>query len=150
MLAPISGRRSDGGSSFRALKNYLGFRKNKETGGLDRRSELLISESLLSEQTAQAEMRAVASENLRVKDPVYHYQLCWQENEFPQKEQWKAAAGKSIRALGFEEHQYIIAPHKRYGSLSCACHGEPRAPRTPTEPTIPSSVNGPSIRPSGR
>lgn len=111
MLAPISGTRRDGGSSFRALKNYLGFRKNKETGELDRRSELLISESLLSEQTAQAEMRAVASENLRVKDPVYHYQLCWQENEFPEKGQWKAAAEKSIRALGFGEHQYIIAPH---------------------------------------
>ncbi|WP_263386009.1 TraI/MobA(P) family conjugative relaxase [Granulicella arctica] len=111
MLAPISGTRRDGGSSFRALKNYLGFKKNKQTGELDRRSELLISESLLSEQTAQAEMRAVASENLRVKDPVYHYQLCWQENEFPEKEQWKAAAEKSIRALGFGEHQYIIAPH---------------------------------------
>jgi len=115
MLAPISGTRRDGGSSFRALKNYLGFRKNKETGELDRRSELLISESLLSEQTAQAEMRAVASENLRVKDPVYHYQLCWQENEFPAKEQWKAAAEKSIRALGFEKHQYILAPHNDTG-----------------------------------
>ena len=65
----------------------------------------------ISEQTAQAEMRAVASENLRIKDPVYHYQLCWQENAFPEKDQWRAAAEKSIRALGFEEHQYIIAPH---------------------------------------
>ena len=111
MLAPISGTRRDGGSSFRALKNYLGFKKNKETGETVCRSELLISESLLSKQTAQAEMRAVASENLRVKDPVYHYQLCWQENEFPEKDQWKAAVEKSIRALGFGEHQYIIAPH---------------------------------------
>ena len=111
MLAPISGTRRDGGSSFRALKNYLGFKKNKETGEMVCRSELLISESLLSEQTAQAEMRAVASENMRVKDPVYHYQLCWQEDEFPEKDQWKAAAEKSIRALGFGEHQYIIAPH---------------------------------------
>ncbi len=111
MLAPISGTRRDGGSSFRALKNYLGFKKNQETGEMVCRSELLISESLLSERTAQAEMRAVASENLRIKDPVYHYQLCWQENEFPEKDQWRAAAEKSIRALGFEEHQYIIAPH---------------------------------------
>ncbi len=94
MLAPISGTRRDGGSSFRALKIYLGFRKNKETGRLDRRSELLISESLLSEQTAQAEMRAVASENLRVKDPVYHYQLCWQEDEFPEKDAVESGGGE--------------------------------------------------------
>jgi hypothetical protein len=111
MLAPISGSRRDGGSSFRALKNYLGFKKDPNTGELARRSELLISDSLLSERTAQAEMKAVASENLRVNDPVYHYQLCWQEGEQPSKAQWKAAAEKSIRSLGFEAHQYVIAPH---------------------------------------
>ncbi len=111
MLAPISGSRRDGGSSFRALKNYLGFKKDPNTGELARRSELLISDSLLSERTAQAEMKAVASENLRVNDPVYHYQLCWREGEQPSKAQWKAAAEKSIRALGFEAHQYVIAPH---------------------------------------
>jgi hypothetical protein len=111
MLAPISGSRRDGGSSFRALKTYLAFKKDSKSGELARRSEMVISDSLLSERTAQAEMKAVASENLRVKDPVYHYQLCWQEGEQPSKAQWKAAAEKSIRSLGFEEHQYLIAPH---------------------------------------
>ena len=111
MLAPISGSRRDGGSSFRALKTYLGFKKDSKSGELARRSEMVISDSLLSERTAQAEMKAVASENLRVNDPVYHYQLCWQEGEQPSKAQWKAAAERSIRSLGFEEHQYILAPH---------------------------------------
>jgi hypothetical protein len=111
VLAPISGSRRDGGSSFRALKTYLGYKKDTKTGELIRRSELVISDALLDENTAQAEMKAVASENLRVKDPVYHYQLCWQEGERPSKVQWTEAAEKSIRSLGFQEHQYIIAPH---------------------------------------
>jgi hypothetical protein len=52
MLAPISGTRRDGGSSFRALKRYLGFKKDPVTGKLESRSELVISENLLSEEQA--------------------------------------------------------------------------------------------------
>ncbi len=77
MLAPISGTRKDGRSSFRALKDYLAQEVDSETGEIRPRGEIVLSASLLSLETAAAEMRGVANENARVKDPVYHYQLCW-------------------------------------------------------------------------
>ena len=77
MLAPISGTRNDGRSSFRALKDYLAQEFDPDTGEIRPRGEMILSENLVSGETAAAEMRGVANENARVKDPVYHYQLCW-------------------------------------------------------------------------
>lgn len=111
MLAPISGTRKDGRSSFRALKDYLAQEVDSETGEIRPRGEIILSGNLLSLETAAAEMRGVANENARVKDPVYHYQLCWQPGERPTQMQWESAAKKSIRQLGFEEHQYILGAH---------------------------------------
>src|SRR5437016_10219258 len=56
-------------------------------------------------------MRGVANENARVKDPVYHYQLCWQPGERPTQRQWESAAKKTIQQLGFDGHQYILRAH---------------------------------------
>jgi hypothetical protein len=111
MLAPISGTRKDGRSSFRALKNYLAQERDEQTGEIRARGEMVLSDNLLSPETAAAEMRGVANENTRVKDPVYHYQLCWQPGERPTQEQWQSAAKKSIQSLGFHEHQYILGAH---------------------------------------
>jgi len=111
MLAPVSGARKDGWSSFRALKDYLTQELDAETGAVRPRGEMVLSENLLYTETAAAEMRGVANENARVKDPVYHYQLCWQPGERPTRVQWEAAATKTIRQLGFDEHQYILSAH---------------------------------------
>src|SRR5579875_5736 len=111
MLAPISGTRRDGRSSFRALKEYLVRQRDPDTGELVSRGVVVLSPNLLSEETLQAEMRAVANENPRVEDPVYHYQLCWQPGEQPTWAQWQSAAEKSLSALGFSEHQYLIVAH---------------------------------------
>jgi hypothetical protein len=111
MLAPVSGTRKDGRSSFRALKDYLTQELDAETGEIRPRGEMILSENLLSPETAAAEMRGVANENARVKDPVYHYQLCWQPGEQPTQMQWESAAKKTIRQLGFDEHQYILGAH---------------------------------------
>jgi hypothetical protein len=111
MLAPISGTRRDGRTSFRALKEYLVRKRDPETGELVSRGAVVLSPNLLSEETLQAEMRAVANENPRVTDPVYHYQLCWQPGEQPTRAQWLSAAEKSLAALGFSEHQYVIVAH---------------------------------------
>ncbi len=94
MLAPISGTRKDGRSSFRALKDYLAQEVDSETGEIRPRGEIVLSANLLSLETAAAEMRGVANENARVKDPVYHYQLCWQPGERPTQMQWESAAKK--------------------------------------------------------
>jgi hypothetical protein len=71
----------------------------------------ILSENLLSYETSVAEMRAVAFENPRVTDPVYHYQLCWKPGERPSQAQWGEAAQKTIRDLGFEEHQFLVVAH---------------------------------------
>jgi hypothetical protein len=76
MLAPVLGARKDGRSSFRALKDYLAQEVDSETREIRPRGEVILSENLLSPETAAAEMRGVANENARVKDPVFHYQLC--------------------------------------------------------------------------
>ena len=86
-----------------------------DTGEIRARGEMVLSENLLSAETAAAEMRGVANENTRVKNPVYHYQLCWQPGERPTQEQWVSAAKNSIQSLGFQEHQYILGAHSDTG-----------------------------------
>lgn len=62
-------------------------------------------------ETASAEMNAVARKNTRCHDPVYHFILSWPEHEKPTAEAIFDAAEHAIKALGFEEHQYVIAVH---------------------------------------
>ncbi|MFW9345542.1 TraI/MobA(P) family conjugative relaxase [Xanthomonas perforans] len=112
MLAPVSKMGGKGGkSNFKRLHAYLKEEVTKETGEVIQRGEMVYSDNIMSPETAAAEMRAVAAENKRVGDPVYHYQLAWQEGEKPTREQWEAAAKKSVDALGFKDHQYVIAAH---------------------------------------
>ena len=111
MLAPISGRRRDGKSSFRTLTRYLTEGRDPVTDEIVERGEQLLSDKLLSRETVAAEMRAVAFENARVTDPVYHYQLCWRPGERPSRAQWEDAARKTVQDLGFGEHQFLVVAH---------------------------------------
>src|SRR6266542_1618303 len=111
MLAPISGGRRDKRCSFRRLKEYLTTEADPVTGERVLRGEVVLSDNLLSLETAHAEMCGVAAQNKRVSDPIYHYQLTWHPGERPTQEQWEAAAKRTIAELGFETHQYIIAAH---------------------------------------
>jgi hypothetical protein len=81
MLAPISSGRRNKGTSFRLLKNYLISERDPETGELQIRGEVVLSDNILSLETADAEMLAAASVNKRCADPVYHYQLAWQSHQ---------------------------------------------------------------------
>jgi hypothetical protein len=111
MLAPISGRRRDGKSSFRTLTRYLTEGRDPVTDEIVERGEHLLSDNLLSRETVAAEMRAVAFENPRVTDPVYHDQLCWRPGERPSRVQWEDAARKTVQDLGFGEHQFLVVAH---------------------------------------
>ncbi|MBL8237246.1 MAG: relaxase/mobilization nuclease domain-containing protein [Bryobacterales bacterium] len=111
MLAPISGSRRDGKSSFRTLTRYLTEGVDPVTGEIVERGAHLLSDNLLSLETTVAEMRSVAFENPRVTDPVYHYQLCWRPGERPSQAQWEEAARKTIKDLGFKEHQFLVVAH---------------------------------------
>ncbi|MCC3256357.1 TraI/MobA(P) family conjugative relaxase [Xanthomonas campestris] len=112
MLAPVPPRRPSGKSSFRKLKSYLSEAINPETGEVLERGDVFLSPALLSAETAAKEMWAVASENPRVKDPVEHYILSWQEGEQPSKEQWHEAVTHTLEALGWKDHQWLAVSHE--------------------------------------
>jgi hypothetical protein len=111
MLAPVSNGRRDKGTSFTKLKNYLTREKDPETGREVDRGIVVISDNLLSVETADLEMLGTAGENKTNTDAVYHFQIAWPPGETPTSEQWEYAAKTALRDLGFGEHQYLIAAH---------------------------------------
>lgn len=111
MLAPISCGRRDRGTSFRSVCKYVTKERDPETGDEKSRGEVLLSENLLSLDTAHLEMRGIAAHNPLCKDPVYHYQITWHPGEQPSQEQWETAALQTLADLGFAEHQYLVVAH---------------------------------------
>ena len=117
MLAPVPPKRSDGGSSFSALGGYLTSTVDADTGEILQRGEVMLSDNLLSSETAAAEMQAVAAQNSRCKDPVMHVVLSWQEGEKPSAEQWQGAVKHALSSLndrdgrGISDHQYMAVAH---------------------------------------
>lgn len=117
MLAPVPSKRSDKGSSFSTLGKYLTTEVEAETGEVLSRGEVMISASLLSAETAATEMKAVAAENSRVKDPVMHFILAWQPGEKPDREQWQDAVKHAMDNLkdrdgvSMGDHQYMAVAH---------------------------------------
>lgn len=117
MLAPVPPRRPSGKSSFKKLHSYLSEAMNPDTGEVTERGEVFLSPALISAETAAKEMWAVAAENPRVKDPVEHYILSWQEGETPTKEQWQEAVTHTLDALGWKDHQWLAVSHEDTGNF---------------------------------
>lgn len=111
MIPVISEPRRDGLTSFYRLGKYLTEERSPDTGKMAERGPVVISESILSPDTALIEMKATASLNARVVDPILHFQISWPEGELPTAHQWEEAARRSINALGFSEHQFMIVAH---------------------------------------
>lgn len=61
--------------------------------------------------TAAHEMRAVAAMNGRVKDPVYHCMVSLPTGEKLPEAAMFEIARETIKAIGFEGHQYVAAIH---------------------------------------
>lgn len=57
-------------------------------------------------------MKAVAVQNARVKDPVYHVVLSWPSGESPTDEQAFDCGRHALRAVGMDGHQYVFAVHR--------------------------------------
>ncbi|NTB05857.1 TraI/MobA(P) family conjugative relaxase [Agrobacterium tumefaciens] len=141
MIVKIAPNRRDGKSSFQDLSKYI-VNGIEQSGtpptktSWDSLTQYITAESVLNElgenvektigveignvmslATAAAEMYAVANKAHQVKNPVYHYILSWPEHERPSTQDIFAAARDTLRALGMEEHQYIIAIHANTDNL---------------------------------
>ncbi|MBU2708699.1 relaxase/mobilization nuclease domain-containing protein [Zooshikella marina] len=75
-------------------------------------SNISCQHNCLSLETASAEMKAVADQNVRVKDPVYHVVLSWPESESPTDEQAFDCGLHAMKSVGMEGHQYVFAIHR--------------------------------------
>ncbi len=98
-------------SSFKRLREYLTQERDADTGELVLRGDVVLSWNLLSFDTAAAEMQGVASLNDRCKDAVCHYELSWPPGERPTRPQWTDSAVQTLKALGYEGHQYMVVAH---------------------------------------
>ena len=98
-------------SSFKRLYEYLTQERDAETGELLLRGDVVLSWNLLSFDTAAGEMQGVAALNDRCKDAVCHYELAWPPGERPTRPQWTDSAVQTLKALGYEHHQYMVVAH---------------------------------------
>ncbi len=98
-------------SSFKRLREYLTQERDADTGELVLRGDVVLSWNLLSFDTAAGEMQGVASLNDRCKDAVCHYELAWPPGERPTRPQWTDSAVQTLKALGYEHHQYMVVAH---------------------------------------
>jgi hypothetical protein len=110
MIAKVQPARKHS-SSFKRLQEYLTQERDADTGELLLRGDVVMSENLLGFDTAAMEMQGVASLNNRCKDAVCHYELAWPPGERPTRQQWTDSALHTLKALGFEGHQFMIVAH---------------------------------------
>lgn len=113
MLAKVPAKRNDGKTSFKSLGKYVCERDHidPETGEVSR-YQCSIETNCLDIETAWIEMKAAASMNVRVQDPVYHFTISWPSHENPTDQQVFEAGRAGMEALGMSEHQYLAAVHR--------------------------------------
>jgi hypothetical protein len=65
-----------------------------------------------SVETAALEMEAVAALSSRCRDPVYHLIIAYAKHERPTREQVVSDTERLLKAIGMDDHQYVLAAHK--------------------------------------
>lgn len=70
-------------------------------------------------ETAAAEMNMVAEQNVRKKDPVYHFILSWRTEDDPLDSDIFDATRYCIEQIGMGEHQYVSAIHRDTDNVHC-------------------------------
>jgi hypothetical protein len=110
MIAKVQPTRKHS-SSFKRLQEYLTRERDADSGELLLRGDVVMSANLLGFDTAAMEMQGVASLNNRCKDAVCHYELAWPPGERPTRPQWVDCALHTMKALGYEGHQFMIVAH---------------------------------------
>lgn len=105
MIAKIPPKRRDGRTSFKALTDYcLG------VTGHGSGSVLHVGmQNLSSPDTAFVEMDALATENVRCKDPAFHFILSWRDMEIPTNDQADEAVKIALKELDLGDCQALWA-----------------------------------------
>jgi hypothetical protein len=67
---------------------------------------------VMSVETAAIEMEAVAALSARCRDPVYHLIIAYAKHEHPTREQVVNDAERLLKAIGMDDHQYVLTAHK--------------------------------------
>lgn len=105
MIAKIPPKRRDGGSSFRALGDYVLGRTGHSAGAV-----LHIGmQNVNAAETAAREMEALALENTRSKNPAMHFILSWREMEVPTAQQVDEAVQIALHELDLQGCQALWA-----------------------------------------
>ena len=105
MIAKIPSKRRDKKSSFKDLTNYcLGITGHGEGSVLH-----VGIQNLYSPTSAPIEMEALATDNVRCKDPAFHFILSWRELEVPTSEQVDEAVKIALKELDLENCQALWA-----------------------------------------
>lgn len=92
-------------------KSIIGF-------GLDEEQYVMTSSGVpcltncLTLETAFAEMTAVASQNVRTKNPVYHFLISWPSEEDPDNDVIFDCAKYAQHSIGMSGHQFVYAIHR--------------------------------------
>lgn len=117
MIGKIPTQRRDGRSSFKDIIAYT--TDHEKTKGH------VWANNVLSIETAHAEMKAEATQNPNVKDPIHHFVLSWPAHEKPNDEQLKEAVDIYLQKIGADRsengHQIVCSVH--YDSDSIHIHG---------------------------
>ncbi|GHS88789.1 hypothetical protein AGMMS49957_10890 [Synergistales bacterium] len=100
MIGKIPNKRRDGKSSFQDLVSYC--TEKDPTKILHVRYQ-----NVISKETAAIEMEALATDNTRCKDPVFHAILAWREMEIPTNEQVDKAVQIALKELDLQGCQAL-------------------------------------------
>ena len=100
VIGKIPSKRKDGRSSFRDLVAYCTTKKPADVAHIGHRH-------ILFPEIAATEMEAVATENPRCKDPVFHAILSWREHELPTNAQIDEAVRIYLEELNLEDCQAL-------------------------------------------
>jgi len=110
MIAKVQPARQHS-SSFKRLHGYLTTERDVVTGELLLRGDVVLSDNLAGLDTVAIQMEGIAFLNPRCKDAVCHYELSWPPGERPTRPQWTDCALHTLKALGYEGHQFMIVAH---------------------------------------
>ena len=104
MIGVIGDERTHGKSSFRDLVDYCASNPPERVAyaGL---------QNLISPESAALEMEAVATQNRRCRNPVYHIILSWREMEIPTNAQVDEAVQIALSELDLQDCQALWTVH---------------------------------------